>query len=123
MKAKFNNKAVIWTIAVCVLLIAIVIGYYVWVRKKSGTNSNVGLGGLVVDDGVLRYGSRGDRVEQLQAWLNAKLAFYYFERGGRPTYNGSTLNSLVVDGIFGQKTLCAVRWWFNKDTVSINELI
>ena len=120
MKAKLDNKAVIWTIAICVLLIAIVVGYYVWVRKKSGSDSDVAINNIA--NNVLRYGSRGDDVEQLQSWLNAKLAFYYFERGGRPTYNGSTLNSLVVDGIFGQKTLCAVRWWFNKDTVSINEL-
>jgi len=120
MKTKLNKKAVIWTIAISVVLIAIVVGYYVWVRKKSVSNSNVGLGGL--DDGVLRYGSRGADVETLQAYLNAKLTFYYYERGERPTYNGSTLNSLVVDGIFGAKTLCAVKWWFGKETVSKNEL-
>ena len=63
MKTKLNKKAVIWTIAISVVLIAIVVGYYVWVRKKSGSNSNVGLGGL--DNGVLRYGSRGADVETL----------------------------------------------------------
>lgn len=116
MKAKINNRTVIWTIAICVILIAIVVGYYVWTRRKSASSVTP------TDDDVLRLGSRGADVETLQAYLNAKLTFYYFERGERPTYNGSTLNSLVVDGIFGAKTLCAVKWWFGKETVSKNEL-
>ena len=121
MKANFNRKAVIWTIAICIILIALVIGYYVWMRKKDVSDVTPDDG--AASDGVLRYGSRGDEVETLQAWLNAKLAFYYYERGERPKYNGSTLNSLAVDGIFGPKTLCAVKWWFGKETVSIKELI
>lgn len=120
MKTKFNKKAVIWTIAISVVLVAIAVGYYIWVRKKSGSNSSVSIDGL--DDGILRYGSRGADVEILQGYLNAKLTFYYYERGERPIYNGSTLYSLVVDGIFGSKTLCAVKWWFGKETVSKNEL-
>ena len=116
MIMQINKKAVIWTIAISIVLIAIVVGYYVWVRKKSGSDSNV------LDDGVLHYGSRGVDVEKLQTYLNTKLTSCYSERGERPTYNGSTLYSLVVDGIFGAKTLCAVKWWFGKETVSKKEL-
>lgn len=120
MKVQANKKHIIWTVAICIVLIAIVVVYYVWVRKKgSFAISDY----AVIGDDVLRYGSRGEDVERLQAWLNAKITFYYYERGARPTYNGSTLNSLVVDGIFGEKTLCAVKWWFGKETVSKNELI
>ena len=118
MKTKINKKPVIWTIVISVVLIAIVVGYYIWVRRK---DVSVQQKDTVLDD-VLKYGSRGSDVETLQAWLNAKITFYHSERGGKPVYNGSTLNSLIVDGIFGPKTLCAVKWWFGKETVSKNEL-
>ena len=118
MKVKINNKTVVWTIVISIALIAIVIGYYVWVRKKGVSNVTMD----TQDDEELHYGSRGSDVKTLQEYLNAKLTFYYFERGERPTYNGSTLYSLTNDGIFGAKTLCAVKWWFGKETVSKNEL-
>lgn len=121
MKTKFNKKAVIWTVAICIILVAIVIVYYAWTRKK-GASGVVAIDDAGADE-VLSYGSRGADVETLQAYLNAKITFYYFERGERPVYNGRTLNSLVVDGIFGPKTLCATKWWFGKETISKSELI
>lgn len=122
MKPNVSKKAVVWTAVICAILIITVIAYYIYVRKKGTGVSYVTLPNSS-NDTVLKYGSRGEDVKTLQRWLNAKIVFYYADRGSRPIYNGQTINSLVVDGIFGVKTQAAVKWWFNKDSVTLNELV
>lgn len=118
---KVANKYVTWgVVASFILVIIAAVVYFVYATKKSSAPSD--------DDSeeagasLLSYGSHGEDVKALQSFLNAKIAFFSHERDGRPVYRGETINSLVVDGIFGARTQCATKWWFNKDSVNISEL-
>lgn len=119
-----NNKIVVGSvIAFAIIAIAVAVALYVTKKKKKSTTIVDGISLEEIKDETLSYGSRGDGVKALQAWLNAKLTFYSFEKGGRPKYNGKELSSLSVDGIFGDKTLCVTKWWFGKETVKTTELV
>ena len=117
-----KKKAFIIAAAIALALLIGAIIYYV-------KQSNTVMDGVLADipDGtpakdVIQYGDRGENVKDLQRFLNAKLTFFYYERGTRPTYNGSTINSLVVDGIFGKQTEVVTQWWFGKKYVAISEI-
>ena len=118
-----NKKAVAWVVVICSLLVVAVVVYYILARR-SASKSNI-IQALPTDSAntVLKYGSRGEDVKTLQRWLNAKIVFFFDERGGRPVYQNTTLHSLTVDGIFGAKTQAAVTWWFGKDSVTLKELV
>lgn len=128
-----RNKKVMWAIiAGMVLLIAGAVTLFVISKKKDAANRiTLDESGTVTDGSgnvlssgseILKLGSRGSDVRRLQTYLNERLVAMYYLRGDQPKYNGETINSLAVDGIFGQKTLCVVRWEFNRDTVNVNEI-
>lgn len=119
MKGLKINKKIALSVVVCLLIVLIV---FVVCYKITKTTNNKELNNGEYDDTVIQYGDKGESVKVLQQYLNAKITFYYFERGNRPQYNGKTLNSLDVDGVFGDRTLCATQWWFKKDTVMLSEL-
>ncbi len=129
---KANRKIVLAiAAALCLAIIAAVVIYVV--RKERAENQMTldsvtgditdGNGNLISSGSdVLSYGSRGANVKRLQEYLNGQLAAMYYLRGEKPQYNGTTIDQLVVDGIFGPKTLCVTRWCFNKDSVSLSEI-
>lgn len=76
----------------------------------------------VLTDPVIKYGDRGENVKQLQAFLNAKLIHYADLKGGRPQYNGTVINALDVDGIYGKRTRCVTEWWFDREQILLSEI-
>lgn len=128
MKKLLTNKWVIVAAIVALLVIAGAVILFVIGKKR--TEDPVEDGGGNNDPApstsggtVLRYGSRGENVRKLQQFLNGKLIERYYIRGNNPQYQGNTINSLVEDGIFGPKTQCVTRWYFDKDTVTVDELV
>ena len=113
---KVNKKVVLSAIACLLIVLVVVIICYRIIKEKevvfvsdSKTTSN----------DLIKYGDYNENVKTLQRFLNAKL---FINPDNRPQYNGETLNSLVVDGKFGSRTLCATRWWFKKDAVMLSEI-
>mgnify|MGYP001771636252 CR=1 FL=1 len=126
MKANSGKYVTYGIVIVCMLAIIGAVVLYVLRTKEQPSGSDVDSdgsdGSSLEDTALLTYGSRGKKVEDLQSFLNAKLAFYSHERGGRPVYKGNEISSLIVDGIFGAKTQCATKWWFGKDSVQTSEI-
>lgn len=104
---KVNKKVVLSAIACLLIVFVVVIICYRITTKKTTSND------------LIKYGDYNENVKTLQRFLNAKL---FVNPGNRPQYNGETLNSLVVDGKFGNRTLCVTRWWFKKDVVMLSEI-
>lgn len=103
---------------ILVLLVAVII---VVVKKKRQAQDEAQYA-PILSDPVIKYGDRGDNVKLLQAYLNAKLIHYADLKGGRPTYNGSVINALDVDGIYGKRTQCVTNWWFGKEQILLSEI-
>ena len=103
---------------ILVLLVAVII---VVVKKKRQAQDEVQYSPVITDP-VIKYGDRGENVKQLQAYLNAKLIHYADLKGGRPTYSGSVINTLDVDGIYGKRTQCVTNWWFGKEQILLSEI-
>jgi len=125
MKAKQGKYLTYGIVIVCVLAIVGAVVLYILRMKDSHSDVEVDSersSGVSDEDALLSYGSRGAAVKDLQSFLNSRLAFYAHERGGRPQYKGKELASLAVDGIFGEKTQCATKWWFGKDSVKPSEI-
>lgn len=117
-----QNKKLLIILAVLIMLLAGVVVWYFVLRKKDASpialpedNSGDGSG----SSGVLSYGSRGDDVKRLQAFLNSQLALLIWR--DKPVCDGVEIKSLVEDGIFGKKTKAAVEWYFNSSTVNVNQ--
>ena len=91
---------------ILVLLVAVII---VVVKKKRQAQDEAQYA-PILSDPVIKYGDRGENVKQLQAYLNAKLIHYADLKGGRPTYSGSVINALDVDGIYGKRKQCVTNW-------------
>ncbi len=66
----------------------------------------------VVPEFPLNYGSRGENVKKLQTWLNSQASVI------AKKYIGINFPFLKNDGIFGKKTLEAVRIAFKTDEIS-----
>ena len=116
-------------LTVCLLIIAVCVGLFIFLRKRAKENEH--LTGLIVDnsdntpgnsDSVLKLGSRGENVKKLQRYLHGQLVLAPIYDKAWPTLNGTTINSLVVDGIFGEKTECACQWWFGRTSVKTSEI-
>lgn len=118
------SKTLIWAnVAIAIVLIAVVA---IYCYKRNSEEEPLSGGGSDDDrserSATIKYGDKGENVKSLQAYLNGKLTFSYFERGARPIYNGSELHQLDVDGIFGSRTLCATKWWFGRESVTLSDL-
>ena len=125
MKANQGKYLTIGIVIVCVLAIVGAVVFYVLRTKANHSDAEVDSerpNDAASEDALLSYGSRGDAVKDLQSFLNSRLTFYAHERGGRPQYKGPELTSLVVDGIFGEKTQCVTKWWFGKEAVKHSEI-
>ena len=127
------SKKTIITLSICIALIAVAVVVYVVLRKKppkedvqpgithisdkkpaSGTASGV-------NTTILKRGSRGEEVKQLQQYLNAKILANMWSKG-YPTYAGNIITEFDTDGIFGSKTEAVCQWYFGKPSVTINEI-
>lgn len=106
-----------WIIVAVTLVIVAVVVYFA--RKKKTQPETLSLVSAVPSETVLpaanifplKFGSRGNEVLTLQKWLNEKLK--------KQPANGivAPLPLLVEDGIFGQKTLDALKYKINIDQV------
>lgn len=113
------DKRIIITLVVFAVMIATIVGYYLYKTKSNSStsqdadipNNNTSL--------TLSLGSEGQEVRRLQQYLNTQLAMQIWK--SRPTYNGKEIVKLLEDGIFGQRTLAVVRWHFGTDTVTTNQ--
>ena len=116
-------------LAICLLIIAGSIGAYWYLRKKqkasdAGADQTLPSAGdqRADSDPVLKMGSRGENVKKLQQFLHEKLVLAPIYDKPNPVCNGKTLDSLVIDGIFGEKTECACQWWYGKTSVKLSEI-
>ncbi len=124
------SKRMCIILALCLLIIGGSIAAFCFLRKRKKTDSGtvdngiVPPGGLPSDDSdpVLKRGSRGDDVKKLQSYLNGQLILAPIYDKVWPVFNGNQLDSLVVDGIFGEKTECACEWWFGRTSVKRSEI-
>lgn len=124
-----QNDKIVWGVVIVTVLVVTAIVTYIILGDKNCNNDSTGeasvsssvTAGNDSKTTVLKRGSRGSEVSNLQTFLNAKIVFYYAEKGGRPVYNGTTINSLAVDGIFGSKTEAACKWWFGTPQVSTSQ--
>lgn len=123
------NKRTYIILIVCLLIISVCVGLYFFLRKRSSTDAELTLseetpvknnGGST--DTVLKRGSRGEDVKKLQRYLNGQLILAPIYNKVWPVLNGTELDSLVVDGIFGEKTECACQWWFGRSSVKTSEI-
>ena len=92
MKIVFKSKKNVVAIALLIILIAIFLIYNIFLRED--VNSSYSLS---------RYGSRSEEVKQIQTKL---------KRWGY--YNGE------IDGIYGSKTLSAVKWFQSKNGLTVD---
>jgi hypothetical protein len=100
---------------------------FFFLRKRSTSESDPSLsdspGNTPGDsDPVLKRGSRGEEVKKLQRYLHGQLVLAPIYNKVWPTCNGKQLDSLAVDGIFGEKTECACEWWFGRTSVKLSEI-
>lgn len=117
------SKTLIWAnVAIALVLIAVIVIYCYKRKNDEETLPGGDSEGRGESAATIKYGDTGESVKSLQAYLNGKLIFFYFEKGSRPIYNGSELTQLDVDGIFGKRTLCATKWWFGRESVTLNDL-
>lgn len=126
------NKKTIITLSACIALLVIAVIVYVVLRKKSSaevimpentTSSDQKITGAVSGNKatILKIGSRGDAVKQLQQFLNTKLLISVWSKG-YPTFDNATITELNVDGIFGHKTEAVCLWYFGKSSVTMDEI-
>jgi hypothetical protein len=127
-KKKNPNAWIWWTLAIAFVLAVI---YYVYkytnlpkvLSDKLGNNPtyNAG-GGLLTDYGdeintdmVLKFGDKSNNVTRLQSAINEMIDKY-----------GYNYTKLSVDGVFGAKTLAAVKYisnnTLNSGTVTVNKI-
>lgn len=91
----------------------------------TGTSGNSNSGSSVESGFPLKEGSRGTLVKTLQTALNKTAAKMFLSTTVRPRYNNQNLEKLVVDGIFGPRTLAFVTFVFSdftKKEISSNDL-
>lgn len=127
---KPSKTIIIASVSICAILVAVLIYTAIKYVKKNKEDKEEALPSstttttttTTTTSNKIAYGDKGENVKKLQSYLNAQLLFYYYEKGGRPIYNGATINSLDVDGIYGKKTKCVCEWWFGKSTVTLNDL-
>lgn len=121
-----SKTIIIASVSICAILVAVLIYTAIkYVRKNKEDKEEVlssSTTTTTTTSNKIAYGDKGENVKKLQSYLNSRLIFYSYEKGGRPLYNGATLNSLDVDGIYGKKTKCACEWWFGESTVTLNDL-
>ena len=113
-------------LVLCLLIIGSCVGVFFFLRKRSSeTDPSMpdSPGSTPVDsDPVLKRGSRGEDVKKLQRYLHGQLVLAPIYNKVCPTFNGELLDSLAVDGIFGEKTECACEWWFGRTSVKTSEI-
>jgi peptidoglycan hydrolase-like protein with peptidoglycan-binding domain len=127
-----TNKKTIVALLLSAAIIAGTIIFLLWYDKKAkkeqdGTSPGIGGGGSTSSTSnvfPLKVGSTGAKVRELQSKLNVvvpkKAAYLYV----KPTYLGVEINSLVVDGIFGPRTLAFLQYAFsdtNKTQITETE--
>ncbi len=119
------NKKSALAILSSIAIIAGTIIFLLWYDKKAkkeeeggtssaGGNSSSSSTSSGASVFPLKLGSTGTKVKELQSKLNsvvAKKASYTFVK---PTYLGVEINSLVVDGIFGPRTLAFLQYAFSN---------
>lgn len=126
--SKKSNAWIWWTLAVALILVVI---YYVYkytnlpkvLSQKLGNSPayNTG-GGLLTDYGdevntdlPLSFGDKSNNVTRLQSAINEVIDKY-----------GYSYTKLSVDGVFGSKTLAAVKYisnnTLNSGTVTVNKV-
>lgn len=121
-------------LASCLLVIALCIGLFFYLRKRSKEDTGDGTTALPNEaapnsdnlneaDPVLRRGSRGEEVKTLQRFLHERLVLAPIYDRESCIYSGQPLESLAIDGIFGPKTECACVWWFGKSSVKLSEVL
>jgi hypothetical protein len=115
-----SKKIDINIILVIVLIIMVIVALVILLnfKKPSVTSNSSG----TAANGIfpLKYGSQGNEVKTLQKTINANLDAN--DIANNRTYVTAP-ERLVVDGIFGDKTLKFVRQVFGQDTVSKSELL
>jgi len=115
-------------LVLCLLIIGGCVGVFFVLRKRSTSDVDPSADDGSVEnrpdgaDSVLKRGSRGEDVKKLQRYLHGQLVLAPIYDKVWPTLNGKELNSLVVDGIFGEKTECACQWWFGRPSVKPSEI-
>lgn len=115
-------------LALCLLIIALCVGLFFFLRKRSSSESDSTLevtpvnNAGVASDPVLKRGSRGEDVKKLQRYLHGQLILAPIYSKEWPMVNGNVLSELAVDGIFGEKTECACQWWFGRTSIKTSEI-
>ncbi len=66
----------------------------------------------------LKNGMQGAEIKQLQKALNVFLADAAECGDELPTYNKKSIKALQEDGIWGNRTEAAVKWHFDKNSVT-----
>ena len=92
MKKIIKNKSNIIAILILIVSIAAFLSYNIFFRED--TNSSYALS---------KYGSRSDKVKQIQTKLK-RWGYYYGN----------------VDGIYGSQTLSAVKWFQSKNGLTVD---
>ena len=125
------NKRTYITLVLCLLvIIGCIIVYFLLQKRKQNTLPSLNSsdqdgpsnkyedGSGRTYDPVLKRGSRGEDVKKLQRYLNSQLLV----SGTQPLWNDIPLSSLVVDGIFGEKTEFICLWKFGRTSVKLSEI-
>lgn len=126
------SKRMCIILVLCLLIVGGCVAAYFFLRKRKKTDDTT-VNPLIPDavasgaasensDPVLKRGSRGEDVKKLQSYLNGQLILAPIYVKVWPVCNGKQLDSLVVDGIFGEKTECACQWWFGRASVKRSEI-
>ena len=113
------NKRTYIILALCLLIIGGCLTAYFFLRTRRKTDADP-LSDEVINS-VLKRGSRGEDVKELQTYLNSQLTLAPVNKA-RPICNGKQLYCLEVDGIFGEKTECVCLWWFGRTSVKRSEI-
>ncbi len=118
------NKKTTITLIVCVLAIAVTVYFLFWYDgNKKAKAAEVNPDGTKTDTKKsqpvdyptfpLESGDKGDEVGNLQRKMNEWMQYNWFTLINKPAHE-----SLVVDRVFGPKTLEFVRIIFGTDTVT-----
>lgn len=108
-------------LCVCLVVIVLAVVGIVLIKKRESEAAPIEESPVATDE-LLKRGDRGDNVRLLQQYLNSRLICRMIYDKPTPTYNGSELLSLDVDGIFGPRTEAACVWWFDKSSVKLSEI-
>jgi len=125
---KINKKTSMVLIA-CVAIVGVTIWFLLWYDKKAknenGTSNQTNTGsssGATTSEFPLKIGSRGEKVRELQQKLNTAVEKKWDILYVKPTFAGEVINSLVVDGVFGAKTLTFLQYVFvDQSKMEISE--